>query len=71
MASGTLGCIFGPFGGIWFCDKFGRRNTLIFAGLLFTASAVGTALPKDLATFNVFRFIGGIAIGLSSIASPM
>ena len=60
-----------PFWGIWFCDKFGRRNTLIFAGLLFAASAVGTALPKDLVTFNVFRFIDGVAIGLSSIASPM
>ena len=71
VASGTLGCIFGPFGGIWFCDKFGRRNTLIFAGILFAASAVGTALPRDLVTFNVFRFIGGVAIGLSSIASPM
>ena len=44
---------------------------LIFAGLAFFISALGTALPGTLAEFIVFRFIGGIGIGAASITSPM
>ena len=44
---------------------------MIFAAILFGASALGTALPKDMVTFNFFRFIGGIGVGVASLASPM
>lgn len=70
-ASADLGCIAGPLLGAWLCDRIGRKMTLVFAGLLFALSAIGTALPREMFTFNVFRVIGGVGMGICSIASPM
>ena len=70
MASAMIGCVFGPSLGPWAIDRFGRRSTLMFCAVLFAASALGTALPKDITTFNIFRIVGGLAIGLASVASP-
>lgn len=70
-ASAGIGCILGPFLGAWFCDQLGRRNTLIAACLLLAVGSIFTAIPNDLITFNVFRIVGGLGVGLCSIASPM
>ncbi len=70
-ASAALGCAAGPFLGAWLCDRLGRRRTLIGASVLLAISAVLTALPRDVYTFNVFRIVGGVGVGLCSIASPM
>ncbi len=79
-ASAVLGCIFGPFLGAWLCDAIGRKRTMIIAAFLLAVSAVFTAVPDflpgmpDTATltvFNVFRAVGGLGVGLCSIASPM
>lgn len=52
-------------------DRFGRKAALFLAAALFLVSAVGTALPHDIATFIVFRFLGGLGIGVASISTPM
>ena len=70
-ASAILGCAAGPFLGAWLCDRLGRRHTLIGASYLLAIGAVLTALPRDIYTFNVFRIVGGVGVGLCSIASPM
>jgi sugar porter (SP) family MFS transporter len=70
-ASAGLGCIVGPFFGGWFCDRIGRRSTLIVACLLLGIGSLFTAIPNDLTTFNIFRIVGGVGVGLCSIASPM
>lgn len=70
-ASAALGCAAGPILGGWICDRIGRRRTLILAALLLGANAVCTALARDMITFNVFRIVGGVGVGLCSIASPM
>jgi MFS transporter, SP family, arabinose:H+ symporter len=70
-ASAVLGCIVGPFFGGWFCDRIGRRNTLIAACVLLAVGSLFTAIPNDMLTFNIFRIVGGIGVGLCSIASPM
>ena len=51
-------------------EKYGRKKVLIFLGILFTASGLGSALAPDPYTFSIFRLIGGIAIGISSVAAP-
>ena len=51
-------------------EKHGRKKVLIFLGILFTASGLGSALAPDPYTFSFFRFIGGVAIGVSSVAAP-
>jgi MFS transporter, SP family, xylose:H+ symportor len=51
-------------------DQLGRKNTLFWIAVLYFISAVGTALATDPYFFSVYRFLGGIAIGVSTIAAP-
>jgi len=51
-------------------EKYGRKKILIWLGIMFIASAIGSALAQDPYTFSFFRLIGGIAIGISSVAAP-
>ncbi|SEK96406.1 MFS transporter, sugar porter (SP) family [Maribacter orientalis] len=62
----VLGALFAGFP----TNKFGRKNTLIWIGILFSVSAIGSALANDPITFAIFRFIGGIGVGVSTIAAP-
>ena len=52
-------------------DRFGRRLAMFLAALMFLASALGTALPSEIGLFILFRFIGGVGIGIASISTPM
>ena len=52
-------------------DRFGRKKVLIWIGLMFTISSLVTAIAPDPYTFSLFRFIGGVAIGVSSVAIPI
>ena len=52
-------------------DRFGRKPALLLAAAMFLGSAVGTAVPPDITTFIVFRFLGGVGIGIASISTPM
>ncbi|PIB39297.1 sugar porter family MFS transporter [Maribacter sp. 4G9] len=70
MSSALWGTVIGAiFAGIP-TDKWGRKNTLIAIGLLYSISAIGSALSNDPLTFAIFRFIGGIGVGVSTIAAP-
>jgi sugar porter (SP) family MFS transporter len=51
-------------------EKYGRKKVLIWLGVMFIDSAIGSALAQDPYTFSFFRLIGGIAIGVSSVAAP-
>ena len=51
-------------------EKYGRKKVLIWLGVLFIASAIGSALAQDPYTFSFFRLVGGIAIGVSSVVAP-
>lgn len=57
------------FGGIP-THKYGRKNTLIVIGVLYFVSAVGSALANDPISFAIYRFIGGLGVGASTIAAP-
>lgn len=70
-SSALLGCIAGPFLGARICDRFGRKAALLLAAMLFAVGAVGTAVARDITDFNLFRILGGIGVGLASLASPM
>ena len=71
MSSALIGCLFGAVLSGVLSDRLGRRRLLIASSLLFTLSAVGTALAGGFASFNTYRWLGGIAIGLASNLSPM
>ncbi|PRX43181.1 sugar porter family MFS transporter [Salegentibacter salegens] len=70
MAMALWGTVFGAiFGGIP-TNKFGRKNTLLVIGMLYLLSALGSAFANDPITFAVFRFLGGLGVGASTIAAP-
>ncbi len=70
MAMALWGTVVGAiFGGIP-TNKFGRKNTLIIIGLLYLLSALGSAFANDPMTFAIFRFLGGLGVGASTIAAP-
>ena len=71
IGSALLGCMAGPLVGGTLSDRLGRKRTLVLSSLLFAAGAVGTALPDDIVPFNLFRFLGGVGVGLASVVSPM
>ena len=62
----VIGAVFGSIP----TNKLGRKQTLIWIGVLFTISAIGSGLANGPWTFAVFRFIGGIGVGVSTIAAP-
>ena len=71
VGSATLGCCFGPMMGAWMADAWGRKYTLIFSGMLFLASSVGCAYANSVTALVIWRFIGGLGVGLASTVSPM
>ena len=70
MAMALWGTVFGAiFGGIP-TRKFGRKTTLIWIGIFYSISAIGSAFANDPITFAIFRFLGGVGVGVSGIAAP-
>lgn len=79
ISSALVGCILGGTFGGFVSRVLGRRNGLIMAALLFTVSAIGSAIPEkmnlfgveNIISFIIYRIIGGIGVGLASMLSPM
>lgn len=71
MSMALWGTVFGALLGGYPCDKWGRKKTLLWIGILFLVSAVGSALAPNPYVFSFFRFIGGIGVGASSVAAPI
>jgi sugar porter (SP) family MFS transporter len=70
MAMALWGTVVGAiFGGIP-TQRLGRKKTLLWVGVFYTVSAVGSALANDPITFALFRFMGGLGVGTSTIAAP-
>lgn len=70
-SSALLACIFGAMFAGPMCDRFGRKKVMILSGVLFLVSAIGSALPRSITEFIVYRFIGGLGVGAASMISPM
>lgn len=71
MSMALWGTVVGSlFGGIP-TKNLGRKKTLLWVGVLFLVSALGSALAQDPYSFSVFRFIGGVGVGISSVAAPI
>lgn len=70
MAMALWGTVIGAIFGGMPTNKLGRKKTLIYIGILYTVSALGSALVNDPYSFAFFRFIGGLGVGASTIAAP-
>ncbi len=71
MGCALLGCAIGAAGAGALSDRFGRKKVLVLSAILFFVSAVGTAVPQTIATFIIYRILGGLGVGAASITSPM
>lgn len=71
VAMALWGTVLGSLLGGIPSDRLGRKRALFIIGILFVVSALGSALASDVTTFIVFRFLGGLAIGSSSVTAPM
>ena len=71
LSSALWGTVLGALCGGFPTSRWGRRKTLIFNGILYFVSAVGSGIAWDVWSFIVFRFIGGVGVGISTIAAPL
>ncbi len=83
VSSVLAGCVIGGFLSGVVSLKLGRKNSLILAAFLFLLSAFGSAMPEIffapigegdhtfLNMFVIYRFIGGIGVGMASMLSPV
>lgn len=70
MSAALWGTVIGAVFGSFPTNKWGRKKTLISIGLLFFISALGSAFASDPYSFALFRFLGGLGIGISTVVAP-
>lgn len=82
-SSALIGCIIGSALSGFFASRFGRKRSLLIAGVFFFVSALGSYCPEFLFfehgkpslsllyMFNFYRIIGGVGVGLASAVCPM
>lgn len=66
-----LGCLLGAAGASMIGDRYGRKKSLIFSAALFALSSLGAAASTSVVLFAVARLLGGVAIGLASVLTPV
>jgi MFS transporter, SP family, arabinose:H+ symporter len=71
MASALYGTVVGALVGSRPADRFGRKATLLWIGILYFVGAVGSGLAPNVAVFVIARVIGGLGIGISTVVAPM
>ena len=71
MSTALLGCLIGALTAGRMSDRYGRKPLLLVAAMLFFFTSWATGAAHSFLWFNIFRFTGGIAIGMASSLSPM
>jgi MFS transporter, SP family, arabinose:H+ symporter len=71
VAIGLVGTVVGALGAGVVGQRLGGREALRITAILYVASAVGCALAWNWPAFMVFRFVGGLGIGASSVLGPV
>jgi sugar porter (SP) family MFS transporter len=71
MGAALYGTVLGSLVGGWPADRFGRRATLLWIGVLYIVSALGCAFAWNVSVFIAARVVGGIGIGISTVAAPL
>ncbi len=70
MSMALWGTVLGSMGGGIPTKKLGRKKTLIWVGVLYLISAIGSGIAPDPYSFSFFRFLGGVGVGASTVAAP-
>lgn len=71
MSAALWGTVLGSLVGAYPTDRFGRKRTLLSIGVFYFVSAVWSGLAPDVCSFMIARFIGGVGVGISTVAAPL
>ena len=71
MSMALWGTVVGSLIGAWPTQQFGRKKTLLWIGILYFVSAIWSGLASDVYSFMIARFIGGLGVGISTVAAPL
>lgn len=71
ISAALWGTVLGALIGGWPTERFGRRKTLLCIGILYFISAVGSGMAPEKYFFMVARFIGGLGVGIGTVAAPL
>jgi len=71
LGAALYGTVVGSLIGGWPADRFGRRATLLWVGVLYLVSALGCGYAWNVEVFILARVIGGVGIGISTVVAPM
>ena len=71
VATALIGTILGALTAGAPADRYGRKKMLFVIGALFVVGALGSALATSLVPFMIFRFLGGVGVGMASVCAPI
>jgi sugar porter (SP) family MFS transporter len=71
MGAALYGTVLGSLLGGWPADRFGRKATLLAIGVFYLIGAIWSGLATDVYSFILARGIGGLGIGISTVAAPL
>jgi sugar porter (SP) family MFS transporter len=71
VAAASIGCIPGALFAGSLADKFGRKKLMIVTSILYVIAALGSGIAGSYVQLVVYRFIGGVAIGMASTLAPI
>src|SRR3954468_15689393 len=71
LGAALYGTVLGSLTGGFPADRFGRKPTLLWVGLFYIVSALGSAIAWNVEVFILARFLGGVGIGVSTVVAPM
>jgi sugar porter (SP) family MFS transporter len=71
ISSALIGTVIGALVSGRPADRYGRRPILFVIAALYVITAVGSGLSNNVTSFIIFRFLGGIGVGASSVVAPM
>ncbi len=71
VAAASIGCIPGAFFSGRMADRFGRKRMMAVTAVLFIIAAIGSGISGSFTELVIYRFVGGVAIGMASTLAPI